>query len=140
MSLELRAVLAGQMPSGKNQIGTQVIGGQLHRFPQARFEKWRGSAYAQLDRQRGAWAKLTTPARIEIRYWPGDLLKRDVPGVEDALAHLLEWCPIHGKNKRLKPHCPLPFVADDALIESWAFERMPLDRVRPRLELALRPL
>lgn len=137
MSQILRAVLVGQMPSGKNAIRTQVIAGGIHRFPKKRFEDWRGTGYAQLDRQRGAWAKLTTPAKIVIRYTPGDLIRRDVPGIEDALGHLLEWCPIHGKKKR--PECPLNFIADDSLLEDWTFERMPLDRANPRLELEITP-
>ena len=85
MSSVLHVVLAGQMPSGKGQIRTQILGGRLHRFPQKRFTDWRSTAWAQLDRQRGAWEKITVPARITVRYTPGDLIRRDAPGIIDAL-------------------------------------------------------
>lgn len=138
MTPVLRAVLAGQHPSGKNQIGLRVGAlGSIHKYPKARFEAWRGSAYAQLDRQRGAWAKLTTPARVTVSYTKGDLLRRDVPGMEDALCHLLEWCPIHGKKKR--PACPLPFVADDSLLDWWVWKPTLLSRDQPRLVLTVEP-
>ena len=51
MSQLLRAVLVGQHPSGKNQIGISALAaGKIHRYPQASFERWRATAYAQLDR------------------------------------------------------------------------------------------
>lgn len=133
----LRAVLEGQMPSGKGQIRTQILGGRLHRFPQKRFTDWRGAAWAQLDRQRGAWPTLRTPALVTVRYFKGDLLRRDTPGIMDALCHLLEWCPVHGKKKA--PRCPFPFVADDSLLEAWSWGRPILDRENPRLELTIKP-
>lgn len=140
MSQVLRAVLVGQYPSGKNQIKMSAPkAGVIMRFPQASFERWRATAYAQLDRQRGAWAKLTGPAHVTIRCFPGDLIHRDTAGIMDALCHLLEWCPIHGRNKRAKPNCPLPFVADDFLLQSWEIARPVLDKARPRLELTIEP-
>lgn len=143
MSSVLRAVLVGQHPSGKNQIQLSApSAGIIRRFPQASFERWRGTAYAQLDRQRGAWDKLTTRARIDVKYWPGDLIRRDRPGMEDALFHLLEWCPVHGISKKARkraPNCRLPFVDDDFLLDSGSWTQMPLDRERPRLELLIEP-
>lgn len=136
----LRAVLRGQMPSGKNQIKMSAPrAGMIMRFPQASFEAWRSRSYAQLDEQRGAWDKLARPAKVTVRYFKGDLIGRDTPGIMDALCHLLEWCPIHGRNKKLKPHCPLPFVGNDALLEGWVWERPILDRENPRLELTIEP-
>lgn len=136
----LRAVLVGQMPSGKNQIRTQIVHGHLHKFPQESFERWRATGYAQLDRQRGAWAKLLGPARIVVRYTKGDLIRRDVPGIMDALCHLLEWCPVHGKSKKkIVQDCRLPFLADDCLLEDWVFEQLPINREAPRLELEVTP-
>ena len=140
MSLVLRAALAGQMPSGKNQIGAQIVGGRLHRFPNARFERWRESAYVQLDRQRGAWTKLMTSARISVAYTPGDLLRRDVPGQIDALCHVLEFCPIHRKRSLCSKTCRLPFVLDDSLLVEWHWTRRPLDRERPGLSIEIETL
>jgi hypothetical protein len=138
LSPVLRAVLAGQHPSGKNQIQMSApAAGVIRRFPKASFEAWRGTGYAQLDRQRGAWEKLKVPAVVTVRYTKGDLIRRDVPGMEDALCHLLEWCPIHGLRHKKGRDCPLPFVADDALLEDWHFVQLPLDREHPRLELVI---
>ncbi len=139
MSKILRAVLVGQHPSGKNQIQMSApAAGVIRRYPQKSFEAWRSSAYSQLDRQRGAWKKLTTKARVTVKYTPGDLIGRDVPGMMDALWHLLEWCPLHGRKKA--PRCPLPFVENDKLLVSTSWEEMPLDRERPRLELTIEPI
>lgn len=142
MIQSLRAVLTGQMPSGKNQIQMSApSAGVIRRFPKASFEQWRGTSYSQLDRQRGAWVKLLTPARVIVRYTPGDLIGRDVPGMMDALWHLLEWCPIHRKKKDCRGRgCRLPFVYDDNLLVSPAWELLPLDRENPKLELEIIPL
>lgn len=140
MSNVLRVVLEGQHPSGKNQIKMSAPKAHfIMKFPQRSFEDWRGSAYSSLDRQRGAWAKLTVPAHVSVRYTKGDLLRRDVPGMMDALCHLLEWCPAHKKKRLCSKRCPLPFVADDALLEAWTWERPILDRARPRLEFTITP-
>lgn len=143
MSQILRAVLVGQHPSGKNQIRMSApSAGVIRRFPQKSFEAWRGCAYAQLDRQRGAWVKLTEKARITVRYTSGDLIGRDVPGMEDALWHLLEWCPIHQKSKqkkRCRAGCPLPFVLNDNLLACASWEEMDLDRENPLLEFTIEP-
>lgn len=132
----LRAVLAGQHPSGKNQIQMRPMRGWIQKYPKASFEAWRGTGYAQLDRQRGTWETLRTPAKVTVLYTPGDLLRRDVPGMIDALCHLLEFCPIHRKVKK-KDHlrCSLPFVADDVLLAHWDWTTMPLDRENPRIEM-----
>lgn len=145
MSQLLRAVLVGQHPSGKNQIGiSAVAAGKIHRYPQARFEAWRATAYAQLDRQRGAWEKLRTPGHVVVRYTKGDLITRDVPGMEDALCHVLAWCPVHfNRSKEMKrecrDRCRLPFVLDDGLLDWFEWKPRPLDREHPRLELTVRP-
>ncbi len=136
----LRAVLTGQYPSGKNQIKMSAPKAHfIMKFPQASFEKWRGTSYAQLDRQRGAWAKLLIPAKITIQCYKGDLIGRDAPGVQDAILHLLEWCPVHSKKVCRKRQCNLPFVANDNLLEAVDFRRPILDREHPRVELLIEP-
>lgn len=140
MSQILRVVLAGQYPSGKNQIKMSAPrAGLIMKFPQASFEKWRAASYSQLDRQRGAWAKLTTPAKITIQCYKGDLIGRDAPGVQDAIFHLLEWCPIHSKKVCRKKECRLPFVANDNLLEGVDFRQPILDRENPRIEILIQP-
>ena len=124
------------MPSGKNQIKMSAPrAGFIMKFPQESFEIWRAASYSQLDDQRGAWKKLLVPAQMTVQYYKGDLIKRDTPGIMDALCHLLEWCPIHGKKKNKA--CPFPFVEDDALLEGWRWERPILDRGNPRLEFTI---
>lgn len=145
MAQLLTAVLEGQHPSGKNQIRIAAPArGVIHRFPQASFERWRATAYAQLDRQRGAWGKLTTPGHLVVRYTKGDLITRDVPGLEDALLHVLAWCPVHHKSRKeikrqCRASCRLPFVVDDGLLDWVEWKPRPLDRESPRLELTIRP-
>lgn len=140
MSQVLRAVLDGQYPSGKNQIKMFApIAGVIKKYPQKTFEQWRGTSYAQLDRQRGAWAKLMTPASVVVRCFPGDLIGRDTPGVMDALWHVLEWCPAHLKKRRCSKACRLPFVLNDKLLEGVTWARPVLDRARPRIELEITP-
>lgn len=140
MDLVLRAVLVGQHPSGKNQIKMSAPKAHfIMKFPQKSFENWRASAYSQLDRQRGAWVKLMGPAHVGVRYTKGDLLRRDVPGMMDALCHILEWCPAHKTKRRCSKRCQLPFVLDDNLLESWTWHRPILDRANPRLEFTITP-
>ncbi|MDD5301550.1 MAG: hypothetical protein PHS14_00460, partial [Elusimicrobia bacterium] len=77
------------------------------------------------------------------RYTPGDLIGRDVPGMMDALWHVLEWCPVHQKRqykKACRAGCSLPFVVNDQLLVSPAWEELPLDRTHPRLELTIEPI
>lgn len=143
MSLVLSAVLVGQHPSGKNQqkIVPRMEGGYM-RIPEKSFERWRATAYAQLDRQRGRWPKLRARGHVVVRYTPGDLLTRDVPGLEDALSHVLEWCPVHrgAKQKAIcRAACGLPFVVNDGLLDWWEWKPRLLDRAAPRLELTVRP-
>lgn len=130
-------VLEGQIPSGKNQQQIIVRQGRVMKFPNARFKRWRDSAWQQIQRQRGKWLTLKTPARVFAKYWPGDLLRRDVPGMMDALSHLLEFCPVCRKKNKT---CNIPFVQDDSLLVSWHWDRMTLDRARPRLEVTLCPI
>ncbi len=142
MSDTLRAVLMGQQPSGKNQIQMYApAAGVIRKYPKATFEQWRASCYSQLDRQRGAWAKLLVPAVIIVRYTKGDLIARDVPGLMDAICHLLEWCPIHRRKKDCRDrNCRLPFVLDDKLLEEWHFTQLPIDREHPKTDLEITPL
>ncbi len=133
----LQLTLLGQSPSGKNQIRLAVVRGRVMKFPDARFKKWRERSWASARDQRGAWPTLRGPAGVEVRYWPGDLLRRDVPGLMDALCHLLEWCPACKKKNKA---CDLPLVQDDSLLTDWCWTRMPLDRANPRVEVTITPL
>jgi hypothetical protein len=133
---DLVITLEGQLPSGKNAVKEVFVRGRKIRYPNARFKAWRQAAYQQLRAQRGDWKMLCAPARVQVRYWPGNLLTRDVPGMMDAICHLLEHCPVcRRKNKT----CPIPAVQNDGLLHSWIWIRMPLDRERPRAEVTISP-
>lgn len=99
----------GQIPSGKNAI---IITRTGHRFPQARFKKWRDDATSQLKHTLVGPASYHTPVRMTVSYTPSDLRRRDVPGMLDALCHLLEKTGV---------------VADDALIMEVTWLRGTLD-------------
>ena len=132
----LTFTLEGQMPSGKGQIKTAVIHGRIMKYPNPRFKAWRVQAYQQLRAQRRGAEIIRVPAKVQVRYWPQDLLLRDVPGVMDALCHLLEYCPVCKKKNK---ECTIPAVQDDSLLHSWVWIRMPIDRERPRIEVTVVP-
>ncbi len=76
-------VITGQTPSGKNAV---VVTRSGHRYPQARFVNWRKEALKQLPKLK----MIEAPCSVMIDYFPSDNRRRDVPGIIDALWHLLE--------------------------------------------------
>lgn len=80
--------LSGSLPSGKNAIRITRNG---HRYPQARFTTWRTEALHALKVQlRGQRLPIEGPVSLLVDYVPGDQRRRDLPGMCDALCHLLE--------------------------------------------------
>lgn len=80
--------LSGSLPSGKNAIRITRTG---HRYPQPRFTAWRTEALHSLKVQlRGQKLPIQGPVSLLVDYVPGDQRRRDVPGMADALCHLLE--------------------------------------------------
>lgn len=65
------------------------------------------------------------PMHLIVDYVPGDLRKRDVPGMLDALLHVLE----RGG-----------YVVDDAQIRQVTWTPFPIDRQHPRCTVTLSPL
>lgn len=127
-------IFEGKMQSGKNRVLITRTG---HRYPTKRFAEWRDQMVAQAGRQtlgvargcyRGDVERLGVfldPVRVVMRYTPGDLIRRDAPGVMDALWHVLERARV---------------VADDALIQEVRYEQMPLDRTYPHCMVEIEPL
>lgn len=122
----LSFTLLGQITSGKNSIKTTRTG---RRYPTKRFVVWRDEAETQLRKHLLAlvfrWAIiLPKPMRVKlvVQYYPGDLIRRDVPGMLDAICHVLEIAGI---------------VEDDAQIKAVDWQEMDLDRERPRVLLTL---
>jgi len=124
----MRFVLAGQLPSGKNAIKTTRTG---QRYPSKRFKEWRDEQVCAIRRRR--WELTVAPSptlldhpaftaihpvRCEIHYTPGDRRRRDVPGMLDALWHVLEKALI---------------VEDDAQITAVTWVEEKLDRDNPNV-------
>lgn len=122
--------LLGQIPSGKNSIKTTRTG---KRYPTKRFVEWRDVAVNGVQASRAylsnpGWAgtplfpKPSTLC-IEIRYAAGDLRRRDMPGMMDALYHVLEKAQI---------------VEDDAQIQECHWYQLPLNREQPGVTVTLK--
>lgn len=124
----IKILLTDQLPSGKNQIKETFVKGRKVRYPDARFKAWRTVAARQIVMQLPLpWRTITTPCIMAVKYWPGDLLKRDVPGMEDAICHLIEHAPsdLH------------PIVKNDGLIRTMLWYYQDLDRANPRAEIVI---
>lgn len=90
MKFTLELHLKGQCTSGKNAVIVTRTG---HRFPSKRFIDWRRDAMEQIKPQLDALdidMPLDHPVSVDIEYTAKDRIKRDVPGIIDALWHLLE--------------------------------------------------
>ena len=84
MFLEIK----GQCPSGKNQMKIDPRSGR--HYPNPRFAAWRDQAVLELRSQWNGKKPIDKPVYIKIRYFKGDLRRRDVAGIEDAICHTLE--------------------------------------------------
>lgn len=110
--------IKGQIPSGKNAVGITKYG---HRYPTERFQKWKQE---HID----VWPskQIDHPVSVLIKYYPGDKRRRDVPGMEDALWHLIERSG---------------FITDDFFLGGTGnitiFKNMGLSRGAPRVEISI---
>jgi Holliday junction resolvase RusA-like endonuclease len=115
--------ILGNMPSGKNRIIVTRTG---HRFPdpKSRFPKWRDEALKQLASQMpdDEWFPATSKCRLVVDYVPGDRIVRDVPGLLDALCHVLERAGI---------------VKNDGLIRDCQWHEFEMDREQPLVTVTL---
>ena len=115
----IKFTLLGQLPSGKNAVKITRTG---HRYPGKRFALWRENAQFMVPKQTLPYDE---PLRITVEYYHGDLRRRDVPGMLDAILHLLE----HGK-----------FLTDDKHIVECMWTHRGLDRGLPRAEIKIETL
>lgn len=113
--------IVGQMTSGKNSV---VVTRSGMRFPSKRFKAWRDDVLPQLEIQRGqcAWFPLQTPITLECEYTPGDRRVRDVPGMLDALLHVIVKAGL---------------LTDDGLVWAVTWRRNEMDRQRPGLRFTM---
>ena len=113
--------LTGQMPSGKNAVNVTRSG---HRYPNERFVAWREKAMWEVKIQLRGQELFSPDSKVYMEMWycPGDLRRRDVPGMEDALCHLFEKMGI---------------VKDDCQICDQNFHRIKIDRKNPYIKIQL---
>lgn len=108
----------GQIPSGKNAVNITRTG---HRYPNKRFTEWRKTVINKVPGK-----DITEPVSVLVKYWPGDKRRRDVPGMIDALWHVLEKARYVEDDKFLG--------GEDCIL---VFKNMGLDRDNPRVELKI---
>ena len=102
--------LSGQIPSGENAVKITRTG---MRYPDKRFKAWRDYALRQCG---GMTAKPhDQPVALIVDYVPADYRRRDLPGMLDALCHLLEKAGI---------------LADDCLVHKCSWQTYDPDKDR----------
>jgi len=117
--------ITGQMTSGKNSV---VVTRSGMRFPSKRFKSWRDEVLMQLHRQvsiyaqEGACLPLGSTISLECEYTPGDRRTRDVPGMLDALLHVIVKAGL---------------LVDDGLVWAVTWRRMEMDREKPGLRFTI---
>ena len=111
--------LLGKMKSGKNHVQITRTG---QRYPKKEFVAWRTDMLNQID-----WHKSPITGRVSLNvdYVPGDALRRDVPGILDALLHLLEKAGI---------------LEDDAQVKNVDWLEWPMDRQHPKCRVMIRTI
>lgn len=96
-----------------------VLRNGMH-IPKKEWAAWRDDCLAQLLVQ-GPFKLLEKDCYVVAKYWAGDLRRRDVAGMMDAICHVLERAKI---------------VRDDSLLKTWCWFSMH-DKSNPRLELSI---
>ncbi len=112
-------VLQMQIPSGKNAVQVTRTG---QRYPKKRFKVWMNEAMGQIPYPVTEFAG---PVCMIVDYVPGDHIRRDVPGLLDALCHLIE---------------KVGLVADDAQVKIVRWTTFPVQPKRPRCSVSLAAL
>lgn len=113
--------IKGQIKSGKNAMQVARTG---RHYPLKTFVDWRTDVIGQLVAQEinRHHMPLEGPQMAFFTYHPGDLRRRDVPGMIDALFHVFEKFGI---------------VSDDAQFQHVHWVTMPVNRVNPRVEVTI---
>lgn len=116
----------GQCPSGKNAVTVTRTG---HRFPTARFVKWRDTALHQIHQRMlyfGGKVGINSPVNIILKYWAEDKRRRDAPGIQDAIWHVLEKAGIVTDDR---------WLGGEGKISFFWFKG--IDKNNPRVEIYL---
>jgi len=112
--------IVGQMKSGKNGMQVTRMG---HHFPKPEWAAWRNQAVLQIKSQLPMGFKtITEPISVVVNYTKSDKRRRDVPGMADALYHVLERAGV---------------LADDSLAEDLYWTCAGLDRDNPGITIRI---
>lgn len=79
-----------QIPSGKNSV---VVTRSGHRFPNKRFSDWKKDILPFIQAARKEYKiekPIDFPVNVIVEYTAGDKRRRDVPGMIDAIWHVIE--------------------------------------------------
>lgn len=115
----MKFTIKGQCKSGKNHMQISRTG---RHFPLKSFVDWRASVEAQVREQVGFPQPIEGRCFAFFDYVPGDLRRRDVPGMIDALFHVFER---------------LALVKDDSLIKNVRWETQEINRDNPYVSVEL---
>src|SRR4030042_571573 len=100
----MKLKISGQIPSGKNAV---IITRTGLRFPAKRFVEWRKKAIEEVLPQLSNITEVLPidhTCNVTIEYRSADMRRRDVPGMIDALWHLLEKVGVVTDDKHLGGH------------------------------------
>jgi len=117
MKASLLFTLTGKLKSGKNHVQITRNG---QRYPKKEFKVWRDAMLAQLNEYE--LFLFEGPVSLIVDYVPGDLLRRDVSGMLDAVFHILEKAGI---------------VNDDAQVKNVQWHQWPMDRQNPQCRVTI---
>ena len=101
----VQLILKEQIPSGKNQMRVTRDG---HHYAEARFRSWREIAAYEVMVQKMRLSEQTRAALLvqdivaQISYRAWDKTTRDLPGMQDALWHLLVHCGLLKDDGQIK--------------------------------------
>lgn len=115
-------VLSMQIPSGKNAVQITRTG---KRYPGKRFQVWREAALVAVRNFMPRKVTFDGPVEMVVDYVPGDRIRRDAPGLLDALCHLLEKSGL---------------IFDDAQVKTVKWKELPVQKKCPRCVVTISAL
>ena len=114
----VRFDIRGQVRGGKNNM--LVLKNGMH-IPNKAFVKWKKLVMPQIEEQFKGYSMITDRNyKWVFRYTPGDLRRRDMPAILDAIFHVFEKCEV---------------VEDDCMIKDADYKELALNREEPRIEI-----
>jgi len=116
MNRILTFTLHGQLKSGKNRVLITRTG---HRYPPKTFKVWREAMLMQIGTVAHPFVGSVS---MSVDYVPGDKIRRDVPGMLDALCHVIEKAGL---------------VVDDAQVKSVTWLTLPVAPKQARCVVTL---